>query len=236
MISTALHISQSDQLVLLTSGYLLGYIFGPMAFGPLSEIFGRATILVPTFFAFCAFTLGCALSPTWTILVVFRIITGVMASAPITIVGGVYADIYDNATHRGRAMAAFMAGNTFGPILGPLISGFAARLGWRWPFWITLMLAGASWLLLLLLPETYGPVLLKGAAKIVGIENTAEGHKAQPAEQKERGVNTWKVILIRPIRLLVLEPIVLYICTYLAFAFGIFYLFFEAYPIIFQGI
>jgi MFS family permease len=109
VIAAALHINQDAQLVLLTSGYLLGYVFGPLVFGPLSEIYGRRAVLIPTFFAFCLFTLACALSTTWSMLVVFRVITGILASAPITIVGGVYADIYDNPVHRGRAMAAFLA-------------------------------------------------------------------------------------------------------------------------------
>lgn len=54
---------------------------------------------------------------------------------------------------------------------------------------------------------------------------------------KEKGDNkVAKDILLRPFRLLYLEPIVFCTCLYLAFAFGIFYLFFEAYPIIFQGV
>ena len=42
------------------------------------------------------------------------------------------------------------------------------------------------------------------------------------------------VTLARPIRLLA-EPIVLICCTYLAFEYAIFYVFFVAYPIIFEG-
>ncbi|KAH8755452.1 hypothetical protein F5882DRAFT_418703 [Hyaloscypha sp. PMI_1271] len=53
----------SAQLALLKSIYLLGYIFGPLVFRTLSEIYGRRTILLPTFFCFTAFTLGCALVP-----------------------------------------------------------------------------------------------------------------------------------------------------------------------------
>lgn len=43
------------------------------------------------------------------------------------------------------------------------------------------------------------------------------------------------VTLVRPI-LMFAEPIVLCSCLYLAFEYAIFYLFFEAYPIVFQGI
>ncbi|KAE9380802.1 MFS general substrate transporter [Stipitochalara longipes BDJ] len=237
-ISTALKIRSSAQLVLLTSIYLLGYVFGPLVFGPLSEIYGRKTVLLPTFFCFTVLTLGCALAPNWGALVVLRLLTGLAASAPITIVGGVYADIYELDIRRGRAIAAFMAGNTFGPILGPLISGFAGGLSWRWPFWIALALAGVSWILLWFLPETYAPIILARANKIKRTFNKEQDATAAAVRETNgpKHQHTIKAILVRPIRLFFCEPIVFCVCLYLALAFGIFYLFFEAYPIIFQGI
>ena len=66
-------------------------------------------VLLPTFFCFTTFTLGCTLAPNWNALLVLRLLTGLVASAPITIVGGVYADIYELDIRRGRAIAAFMA-------------------------------------------------------------------------------------------------------------------------------
>ncbi len=78
-------------------------------FGPLSEIYGRKKDLLPTFFCFTAFTLGCSLAPNWGALLVLTLLTGLVASAPIAIVGGVYADIYELDIRRGRAIAVFMA-------------------------------------------------------------------------------------------------------------------------------
>jgi len=63
--------------------------------------------------------------------------------------------------------------------LGPLISGFAGELGWRWPFWIALMLAGTSWLLSELLPETYAPVLLETKSGRQKKENIAVSSSPQ---------------------------------------------------------
>ncbi|KAE8443295.1 hypothetical protein EG329_002011 [Mollisiaceae sp. DMI_Dod_QoI] len=237
-ITIPLQIHSSAQLVLLTSIYLLGYVFGPLVFGPLSEIYGRKTVLLPTFSCFTILTLGCALAPSWGALVVLRLLTGLVASAPITIVGGVYADIYELDVRLGRAIAAFMAGNTFVPILGPLISGFAGELSWRWPFWLALMLAGVSWILLWFLPETYAPVILMRADmnKSNGNEEQ-DSHRAADLKSKNpKPGHKIKAILVRPMRLFFCEPIVFCVCLYLALAFGIFYLFFEAYPIIFQGI
>lgn len=52
--------------------------------------------------------------------------------------------------------------------------------------------------------------------------------------QHETATDVILVTLLRPIRLLA-EPVVLICCTYLAFEYAIFYIFFVAYPIIFEG-
>ena len=44
------------------------------------------------------------------------------------------------------------------------------------------------------------------------------------------------VTLMRPLNMIAFEAIVLFTCLYLSLAYAIFYLFFEAYPLIFQGI
>ena len=96
------------QAVLPISLFLVGYVLGPLLFGPLSEQYGRQRILIATFVLFILFTLACALSTGWNTFISFRFLCGVSASAPIAIVGGVYADIYDDPTSRGLAMAIFM--------------------------------------------------------------------------------------------------------------------------------
>jgi len=100
-------IESSYAKVLPISTYLIGYILGPLFFGPLSEACGRKFIITASFVAFTVFTLACALAPCWESFLFFRFATGVNASAPIAVVGGVYADIYGNPISRGRALAVF---------------------------------------------------------------------------------------------------------------------------------
>lgn len=58
-----------------------------------------------------------------------------------------------------------------------------------------------------------------------------------PIELEKKGVKQMvTVILMRPLHMIVREAIVLFSCLYLSLAYAIFYLFFEAYPIIFQGV
>lgn len=99
------HIQSQAELVLPNSLYLLGYVLGPPVFSPLSETVGRRRVLQGAFLGFTAFTLASALAPTWASLIVFRLVTGMFASAPISVVGGMYADIFDDPLQRGRAVA-----------------------------------------------------------------------------------------------------------------------------------
>jgi MFS family permease len=121
-----------------------------------------------------------------------------------------------------------------GPLVSPSISGFIAPVkGWRWAFWVGLMLAGVTLPVVLSLPETYGPILLARRAQKIRKETGNENIHA-PIELEKKG---WKqmatVTLTRPVRMFIFELIVLATCLYLSLAYGIFYMYFEAYPIIF---
>jgi multidrug resistance protein len=234
-ISTYFKVTNHLQLVLPISVFLLGYFIGPILCGPLSEHFGRKPVMIVSFSLYTVFTLGCALAPTWSALLVFRWLCGVMASAPIAVVGGVYADIFGEPRKRGIAMAVFMGATTFGPALGPLASGFIATVSWRWCFWLGLMLAGATLPFLFIIPETYVPVLIaKKAAKIR--KETGNSSIMASSELQTKSVrHILTVVMTRPFRMILHESIVLFTCMYLSLAYGIFYLYFEAYPIIFQG-
>lgn len=87
----------------------------------------------------------------------------------------------------------------------------------------------------MLLPETYGPVILKKRARRLRKE-TGNPSIFAPIELEKKGAKQILTItLTRPLRMLVFEAIVLFTSLYLAFAYAIFYMFFEAYPIIFEG-
>ena len=58
---------------------------------------------------FLVWTVACAVAPNWSAFLVFRFLSGAFGSAPIAIVMGIFADIYDDPVTRGRGTAAFMA-------------------------------------------------------------------------------------------------------------------------------
>ena len=58
-----------------------------------------------------------------------------------------------------------------------------------------------------------------------------------PSELEKKGTKQMiTVVLMRPLHMIVREAIVLFTCLYLSLAYAIFYLFFEAFPLIFQGL
>ena len=88
-------------------------------------------VVLPTFIMFTIFNLACAVAPNWPAFVVFRLFVGINAACPITVVAGLYADIFSDATPRGRAMAVFMASTIFGPLISPFMGGFVSTVSWR---------------------------------------------------------------------------------------------------------
>ena len=118
-----------------------------------------------------------------------------------------------------------------GPQPAPVVSGFIAKLNWNWPYWIGFAVAGGSLVLVLFLPETYAPAL--GSKKRPGRSSEPDpNHRLNPPATPEHTVSS---VLMRPLKLLFLEPVCALTCLFLSYASAIFFLFFEAYPIIFQG-
>lgn len=237
LIASDFHITNEQQLVLPISIYLAGYVLGPTLFGPISEQYGRKTAMVSTFVTYTLFTMACALAPNYSSFLIFRLICGITGGAPIAVVGGLYADIYDDPRKRGIAIAYFMAATTYGPCFGPLISGFLSiSTGtWRWAFWFGLIFAGATLPCNLMIPETYAPVLLRRkAAKM-----RKETGNMQIIAKSELIPQTWGYIITnvmtRPFRMLVHESIVLFTCLYLSLAYAIYYMYFQSYPLLFLG-
>lgn len=87
-----------------------------------------------------------------------------------------------------------------------------------------------------LLEETYPPVILVNKATELRRRTRNWGIHAK---QEEIEVDLRELLeknLSRPLRLLYTEPIILAVSVYMAFVYGIFYLFLTFYPIVFQRI
>jgi MFS family permease len=85
-------------------------------------------------------------------------------SATVAISYGVVADVA-TPTIRGSILGPAMIATNLGPSIGPLVGGLlVARAGWRWTFWL-LVIVGVAFLVILgtLLPETGRNVIGNGS-------------------------------------------------------------------------
>ncbi|KAJ5888343.1 MFS transporter [Penicillium taxi] len=228
------HVTSTIVASFTVSIYLLGYVLGPLLLSSMSEIYGRLLIYHFSNVGYISFTIGCALSRDTAMFLVFRFICGCSASAPMVVGGGTIADLYP-ASERGKAMALFGLGPLLGPVIGPVIGGFVTEyLGWRWTFWLILILSGCiSLLALILMRETFEPVLLE--RKAATMRKATGNHQLQARTFKEDRTMSqiFARATIRPLRML-LSPIVLPFSLYCAFMFGLIYLLFTTFPDVFE--
>ena len=212
--------------------YLFGLAVGSVLFAPLSELYGRRPVYVGSMGIFTVLVIPTALGKTMWSIILVRFFGAVAGSAMIANAPGTVMDITP-AHQRALAFAIWSIGPMNGPVLGPVIGGFTAQyLGWRWTNWLVMILGGVAWIIASSIPETYGPKILQ---------------KMAAEKRKETGDDSWwcrydvkqsvseslRVNLSRPFTLLWSEPILWFWDAYIAIVYGILYLCFVAYPIIF---
>ncbi|KAF1731037.1 putative transporter [Beauveria bassiana] len=231
-IAARFSVTSRVQLTLLNSLYMCGYVVGPLLFGPLSEYIGRRPVLAGTFLGYLVFMLLCSAAPTYPALLVFRLLGGINAAAPTAVISGLYSDILDDPSQRGTALAVYMSVTSVGPCVAPIISGFSSQVSWRWPFWAAALMAAPGLPLVWTIPETFAPVLSR-----VAIRAKLDAEAKQGAVVgAETDLFSARRIFLRPMTLMITEPILLFTSLYLALIYAIAYLMYQAYPIVFQVI
>ncbi|AEO67155.1 uncharacterized protein THITE_118371 [Thermothielavioides terrestris NRRL 8126] len=236
----------SEVFALGISLFVLGFAVGPALWAPLSELYGRQVLFVVTHGFVTAFVAASAGCNSMASLLVFRFLAGTFGASPMTNSGGVIADMFPPA-QRGLALTFFSAAPFMGPVFGPVIGGFVTEtVGWRWVHGVCAIFVGLVWIAgSLLLPETYGPVLLSRRAAALtretGRQHVSVLHAARAGSGSGSGgggssspAAVFGRALRRPWALLFLEPIVLVASTYLAILYGIIYMFLGAFPIVYQ--
>lgn len=229
------HVSE-EVATLGISLFVLGFAVGPLLWAPLSEIYGRQILFMTTYAGLTAFNAGAAGAQNIQTLLVLRFFAGAIGSSPLTNSGGVIADMFP-ASQRGLAMCVFASAPFLGPTLGPIVGGFAGEsIGWRWVEGIIAIFTGVLWIGgMIVVPETYAPVLLKSrATRLSSITGKVYVSKMEHDKGKQRLAAIYKTALSRPWVLLIREPIVLLLSIYMAIVYGTLYLTFAAFPIVYQ--
>ncbi|KIM92697.1 hypothetical protein OIDMADRAFT_139206, partial [Oidiodendron maius Zn] len=182
------------------------------------------------FFAI-VFLIPCAIAKNIQTLLVCRAIDGIAFSAPMTVVGGTLADIW-RAEERGMAMATFSAAPFLGPVIGPVVGGFLSDAkGWKWLYWLQLILAGVVWIAITF---TYPARILAQKAAGLRKDTGDQPYTSIIDVRTESFASYLGAYLIRPFRLLFTELIVSLVSLYMSVLYGVLYMFFVSFPVIFQ--
>ncbi|KAB8077691.1 major facilitator superfamily domain-containing protein [Aspergillus leporis] len=212
--------------------YLIGTGAGSLIQAPLSEVFGRRPIYLVSMVVFTLLILPCSLATSIAEILVIRFFGGVFGAATISNAPGSLVDIYPpDKLAVGFSLWSIAPFN--GPVIGPIIGGFVyAGLGWRWDNWLTMILSGASVLLMATIPETYAPVLLRKRA--ARLRKEQDFRYWSRYDDKTSFWSQLKVNLRRPFTLAATEPILWFFNTWVSVVYAVLYLSFVAYPIVFQ--
>ncbi|KAH8697090.1 putative MFS multidrug transporter [Talaromyces proteolyticus] len=215
--------------------YLIGLAAGSVVMAPLSEIYGRRPVSIASLIVFNIMIIPCAVAKSVVVLIIFRFIGAFAGSVMISSAPGMVADL---VPHKNRALAfsVWSLGPINGPVLGPIIGGFVSQyLGWRWSCWISLMLGVVALAFSCVMKETYAPVLLRNKAAKLRKE-TGDSRWWSRYDHKVALKETMKTNLARPFVMAVLEPICIFWNLYVGVVYGILYLCFTSYPIVFRDI
>ena len=214
------------------------YVLTIISWAPASELYGRKWPLIVSCFGFSIFSVAVAVAKDAQTVFISRFFGGFFGACPLTCVGAVFADMFNNR-QRGLAVTVFSMAVFGGPLMAPFIGGFIneSYLGWRWTEYIPAIMGFlALALLFLFLEETYPPVIL--VEKAADLRRRTKNWGIH-AKQEEIEIDFRELVeknLSRPMRMLFTEPIVLALSIYMAFIYGLLYLFLTFYPIVFQGI
>ncbi|KAI2641203.1 major facilitator superfamily domain-containing protein [Xylaria nigripes] len=238
-VSTEFHTTNTTKASLPVSIFLLGYSVGPLFLSPLSEIYGRAIVLSVANVFFCVWHIGCALAPNLEALIVFRFLCGVGGAGCMTLGGAIIGDLFP-FTERGKALSFWSIGPIVGPTLGPLFGAFiVGSIGWRWDPWIVFIPSTlVTVVLAVYLPETCHKVLIDRKVKRLSAELNRDDLTNCYDDPGKAKLSQAKLLLwglTRPLKMLVLAPIILLMSINVAFNYGTMYLMFNSIPPTFEN-
>lgn len=122
--------------------YTLAFGAIMLSAGVMSDGYGARRVFIPGATLFAIASIGCALAENMTILNVFRFIQGIGAAMllPSSLR---LATQYMNDVHSRRvAVGLWSAAGGVGMAAGPLVGGIVVTgLGWRWLFWINVLVS-----------------------------------------------------------------------------------------------
>ncbi|KAJ8125559.1 hypothetical protein O1611_g8079 [Lasiodiplodia mahajangana] len=145
-----------SQVSLTTGLYMLGLGLGCVVFSPTAILYGKRPVYLFSSILFIASAVWCALSPSFTSLILARIFQGIAVSPVECLPSATIAEIFflhERAFRLGIYTLLLLGGKNLVPLVSAVIIN---QLDWRWVFWIVAIIVGFCGILLFFfVPETF---------------------------------------------------------------------------------
>ncbi|KAL7266882.1 hypothetical protein RUND412_010551, partial [Rhizina undulata] len=202
--------------------YMLGLATKLLILAPMSELYERRPVYLITIFLLFILVLPAWLAAIFPTIMVVRFLGAVVGYVTISNTSGTLGDIFDEGK-RTLAFSCFCPAPMNDPVLGPIIGGFVYQnLGCCWTNWLGFIFGA------IFCPEIYAPVLLRKCAEKLRHETSDERYMSRFCYKDREGdrlVATDKN-----------EHAAMFLAIYIAVIYGILYLCFTAYPVVFSEI
>ena len=133
--------ASAAQIQLTLSGYMIGFTLGQLAYGPLSDRFGRKYVLLSGITIYVAMTILCATAGDIESLTAYRFFQAIGGGAGTVLSRAIIRDCY-SGVQMAKVMSLMLTIILFAPMIAPVVGGYVLIwFGWRAVFW-TLLIFG----------------------------------------------------------------------------------------------
>ncbi|KAF4121509.1 Sugar (and other) transporter [Geosmithia morbida] len=213
--------------------YLLGLATGCLVLAPMSELFGRRIVYLVCLAAWLLLVIPGAVAQNFVTILVTRYFCAFFGSVMLANGPGSVVDL-SHPDYLAFTLSMWSIAPMNAPSTGGIIGGFVYQyLGWRWSAWIILISGAVAFGTMLTCKETYAPTILRRKAARLRHET---GDSRWWCQYDQR-VSTWNLLktnLSRPLVLAIKEPILWFLNIWMSLVYGVLYLCFVAYPIVFS--
>lgn len=161
-------------------------------------------------------------------LIIFQFLAGTAGSVALCNVAGTIADLFGDSDGAGQPMALFVASANAGPSFGDPVGEWIMeneKLGLPWIFWINVIIAAGFVVGMCFLPETLPRLVIAKAVRAKGA--SANPEEVLIAEEKIDVLKEMRFVSTMALKIMVTEPIVIFLGLYNGFAYGLLFLYLD---------
>ncbi|KAH5371875.1 hypothetical protein HBI48_034190 [Parastagonospora nodorum] len=213
--------------------FLILYGIGCELWAPWSEEFGRFWVMQISLGAVNLWQILAGASTSWSMVLAARLLGG-LCSAGGSVTLGMVADMFDSEDQQFAVLWASLW-SCLGSVIGGICGGpIEQYLDWRLNFWIQLAFGATVQLIhFFCVPETRSTVMLNRQAKQIRKADPSVNVRGPTEDERIKGKEI-AVIMFRPYKMLITEPIVGFLSLLSGFADALIFSFLESYSYVFK--